>query len=79
MPDERKQVLLRLDPRVHEALAAWAGDELRSVNAQIEMVLREALRARGRMPDGLSAPRPRGRPRRRPEQDGDAAGESTEH
>ena len=40
---ERKQVLLRLDPAVHDALARWATDELRSLNAQIEMLLRRAL------------------------------------
>lgn len=33
---ERKGVLLRLDPAVHDALARWAADELRSTNAQIE-------------------------------------------
>ncbi len=40
---ERKNVLLRLDPAVHDALARWAGDELRSTNAQIEFLLRRAL------------------------------------
>ncbi|NYV76167.1 hypothetical protein HW445_17890, partial [Streptomyces sp. UH6] len=39
---ERKQVLLRLDPLVHDALARWAGEELRSTNAQIEFLLRRA-------------------------------------
>jgi len=39
---ERKKILLRLDPAVHDALARWAGDELRSTNAQIEFVLRRA-------------------------------------
>ncbi|WP_432485553.1 type II toxin-antitoxin system antitoxin [Kineococcus esterisolvens] len=58
----RKQVLLRLDPAVHEALARWAADDLRSVNAQAEFVLREALRRAGRMPaDAGDLPR-RGRP-----------------
>jgi hypothetical protein len=38
----RKAVLLRLDPAVHDALARWAGDELRSTNAQIEFLLRRA-------------------------------------
>ena len=42
-PPERKQVLLRLDPAVYEALARWASDELRSTNAQIEFILRRAL------------------------------------
>ena len=40
---ERKSILLRLDPAVHDALAKWANDELRSTNAQIEFLLRRAL------------------------------------
>ncbi|MCX2969122.1 MULTISPECIES: hypothetical protein [Streptomyces] len=60
----RKQVLLRLDPAVHDALARWAGDELRSTNAQIDYLLRRALRDAGRLP-GDARPHPRrGRPRR---------------
>jgi hypothetical protein len=47
---ERKNVLLRLDPAVHDALARWAGDELRSTNAQIEFLLRRALSEVGRLP-----------------------------
>ena len=47
---ERKPFLVRLDPEVHGALQRWADDELRSVNAQIEFVLREALRKAGRLP-----------------------------
>ena len=43
MATERKKILLRLDPAVHDALARWAGDELRSTNAQIEFLLRQAL------------------------------------
>jgi hypothetical protein len=59
---ERKAVLLRLDPAVHDALARWASDDLRSVNAQIEVVLREALGRSGRLPrDAAPLPR-RGRP-----------------
>jgi hypothetical protein len=45
---ERKRLLLRLDPAVHNALAKWAADDLRSVNAQIEYALRLALKAAGR-------------------------------
>ena len=45
---ERKGVLLRLDPAVHDALARWASDELRSTNAQIEFLLRRALADAGR-------------------------------
>jgi hypothetical protein len=59
---ERKQVLLRLDPAVHDALARWASDELRSVNAQIDMVLRRALDAEGRLPKDVRPPRRPGRP-----------------
>jgi hypothetical protein len=60
---ERKQVLLRLDPAVHDALARWAADDLRSVNAQIDMVIRRALDGAGRLPrDARPARRP-GRPR----------------
>ncbi|MGH8877571.1 MAG: hypothetical protein ACRD0P_09550 [Stackebrandtia sp.] len=47
---ERKHVLVRLDPAVHDALAKWAADELRSVNAQIEYALRMALKQAGRDP-----------------------------
>jgi hypothetical protein len=45
---ERKKLLLRLDPAVHDAIARWAADDLRSVNAQIEYALRQALRTAGR-------------------------------
>jgi hypothetical protein len=59
---ERKSVLLRLDPAVHSALQRWAADDLRSVNAQIELLLRDALRDAGRAPrDAGPVPR-RGRP-----------------
>ena len=44
----RKQVLLRLDPAVHDAMAKWAADDLRSVNAQIEYLLTQAARQAGR-------------------------------
>jgi len=45
---ERKAILLRLDPAVHAALQQWAADELRSLNGQIEFVLREAVERRVR-------------------------------
>jgi len=60
---ERRQVLLRLDPAVHDALAKWAADDLRSVNAQIDLLLRRALTDAGRMPDAAGGPPRRGRPR----------------
>lgn len=64
MPGERKSILLRLDPAVHDALTRWAGDELRSTNAQIEFLLRRALSEAGRLPrDARGMPR-RGRPRK---------------
>ena len=47
---EPKKVLLRLDPAVHEALAKWAADDLRSINSQIEYALRLALEQVGRKP-----------------------------
>jgi hypothetical protein len=59
---DRKQVLLRLDPAVHDALARWAADELRSTNAQVEFLLREALADAGRLPGGVGRIRTRGRP-----------------
>jgi hypothetical protein len=55
-------MLLRLDPAVHDALAKWAADELRSTNAQIEFLLRRALAEAGRLPRNTSAMRSRGRP-----------------
>lgn len=61
---ERKSVLLRLDPAVHDALARWAADELRSTNAQIEFLLRRALTDAGRMPTSATAQPRRGRPRK---------------
>jgi len=49
---ERKPFLLRLDPRLHAALARWASDELRSLNGQVEFLLRRALAEAGRLPGG---------------------------
>ena len=53
---ERKKFLLRLDPEVYAAVQRWADDELRSVNAQIEYLLREALRKAGRLPKPRQPP-----------------------
>jgi hypothetical protein len=68
---ERKSVLVRLDPEVHEALSRWAADELRSANAQIEFLLRRALGQAGRLPKGVradaSALPKRGRPPKDPQ------------
>jgi hypothetical protein len=59
---ERKKILLRLDPAVHDALARWAGDELRSTTAQIEFLLRQSLARAGRLPDDVGGLPRRGRP-----------------
>ncbi len=56
---DRKAFLLRVDPAVFEALQAWANDDLRSLNGQIEFLLRQALREAGRLPD-KDEPRPPG-------------------
>ena len=45
---DKKHFLLRLDPALHRAIERWAADDLRSVNAQIEWVLKEAVRKAGR-------------------------------
>ena len=62
MSQDRKQVLLRIDPEVHDALARWAADDFRSVNAHIELLLRQALTAAGRMPKRAGPLPKRGRP-----------------
>jgi hypothetical protein len=54
--NQRKPILLRIDPAIHDAIVKWAADDLRSVNAQIEYVLREALRKAGRLKPGKSEP-----------------------
>lgn len=51
---ERKPFLLRMDPELHEALQRWSSDELRSINGQIEFLLRQALKDAGRLPDRTS-------------------------
>ena len=53
---ERKAFLLRLDPKLHAALERWAADELRSLNAQIEFLLRRALAEAGRYRRGEPPP-----------------------
>ena len=59
---DRKQILLRIDPAVHDALAQWAADDFRSLNAHIEMLLRRALIDAGRMPRKAGPIPKRGRP-----------------
>ncbi|WP_038058678.1 hypothetical protein [Thermus amyloliquefaciens] len=51
MKEEKKRFLLRLDPRLYRVLEKWAQDELRSVNAQIEYLLKEAAKRAGRWKD----------------------------
>ena len=60
---DRKQVLLRVDPSVHDALMRWADDEFRSLNSHVEMLLRRALAEAGRMPKEARPLPKRGRPR----------------
>lgn len=48
---EKKRFLLRLDPRLYRVLEKWAQDDLRSVNAQIEFLLKEAAKKAGRWKD----------------------------
>ena len=56
MPAEKKAYPLRISASVLEAMQRWSDDELRSVNAQIEYVLREALRRSGRLKPGATTP-----------------------
>ena len=55
---ERKTFLVRLDPALHEALQRWADADLRSLNAQIEFLLRRALRDANRLPNRPPAEAP---------------------
>lgn len=45
---EKKKFLLRIDDNIYAALEKWAADDLRSINAQIEFLLKESLRKNGR-------------------------------
>lgn len=56
MAVEKKAYPLRISAAVLEAMQRWADDDLRSVNAQIEFVLREALRKQGRLKREASEP-----------------------
>ncbi|MFY0531536.1 toxin-antitoxin system HicB family antitoxin [Nannocystis pusilla] len=51
-----KKRLLRIDPELHAALERWAADDLRSINGQIEFVLKEALRTAGRLKERPTDP-----------------------
>lgn len=76
-PKERKPVLLRLDPAVHDAVARWAADELRSTNAHVEYLLRRALAQAGRLPKGAGPLPRRGRPPKDPAPPSDAPTSAT--
>jgi hypothetical protein len=53
---DRKAFLLRIDPKVLDAVQRWADDDLRSLNAQIEFLLRRTLRETGRLKEGTDGP-----------------------
>jgi hypothetical protein len=76
---DRKSILLRLDPAVHDALAKWAADEMRSTNAQIEFLLRRALGDAGRMPRSARQMRRPGRPPAESEADAEASAGADGH
>ena len=48
----RKQYPLRIDPKIWVAVERWAEDDMRSANAQVEWILRDALKRAGRLKDG---------------------------
>ena len=54
---DKKRFLLRLEPELHRRLEKWAADELRSVNAQIEYLLRDCLRRAGRLMESSASGR----------------------
>lgn len=47
---DKKNFMLRLDPKIYQALEKWAADEFRSVNGQVEYLLQDALKKAGRIP-----------------------------
>ncbi|PCJ52519.1 MAG: hypothetical protein COA70_12295 [Planctomycetota bacterium] len=49
MAKERKSFLLRVDPKLHDALRRWADDDFRSLNAQVELLLRQVVQKAGRL------------------------------
>lgn len=54
---EKKKFLLRLEAPLYDALEKWAADEMRSINAQMEYVLKEAVRKAGRLGRGQEKPK----------------------
>jgi len=69
----RKSFLLRISPELYESLEAWAQQELRSVNGQIEFLLKEAVRKQGRASGPEPPPEEPDSPDDRPEGDIKAA------
>lgn len=59
---ESKKFLLRLDPRLFDALSRWANDDMRSINAQIEYLLTDQARRAGRLPKRTTRRPPRDTP-----------------
>ena len=57
---EKKKFLLRIDENIYAALEKWAADDLRSINAQIEFLLKEALNKTGRQKENPPQPTPPG-------------------
>ncbi|NWF88401.1 MAG: Arc family DNA-binding protein [Ignavibacteriaceae bacterium] len=55
---EKKKFLLRIDESIYNALEKWASDDLRSINAQIEFLLKEALKKAGRQKENPPQPTP---------------------
>jgi hypothetical protein len=55
---KRDAFLIRVDPEVLDALRRWARDDLRSVNAQVEIILRRALQREGRLPGSAKTREP---------------------
>jgi hypothetical protein len=55
---DRKAFLIRVDPALLDAVQRWADDDLRSLNAHIEFLLRDALRRAGRLPARAPEPAP---------------------
>jgi|WetSurMetagenome_2_1015567.scaffolds.fasta_scaffold1384569_1 hypothetical protein len=51
MMSEKKKFLLRIDEKIYGALEKWSADELRSINAQIEFLLKDALKRNNRLPN----------------------------
>jgi len=49
MAGQKKSFLLRIDPKIYDALEKWADDEFRSVNAHVEYLLRDSLKRAGRL------------------------------